>query len=91
MTRLSSRRRRAREPLDVQLTVDVIFGDAPDERLRMIDKRNIPMVNSVFEARDTILRQFALLTLRAGVAQPRVFAELVPLVKLLPGLLHREH
>ncbi|TAM09548.1 MAG: hypothetical protein EPN72_01765 [Nevskiaceae bacterium] len=85
----SSRRRRQREPLDVQLTVDVIFGDAPEERVRMIDGRHVPMVNSIFEKRDTVMRQFAMLMLHAGVSQPKVMAELVPMVKLLPALLHR--
>ncbi|HEU0198659.1 MAG TPA: hypothetical protein VFQ88_15780 [Nevskiaceae bacterium] len=78
--------RRPREPLDVNLTVDVIFGDAPGERVTMIDNRHVPMVNDVFEIRDSLMRHFILLMLRAGLTQPKVVAELVPAVKLLPRI-----
>lgn len=78
--------RRKREPLEVRLTVDVIFGDQPGERVTMINDRPIPMVTDIFEVRDTVMRQFILLMLRAGMTQPKVVAELVPAVRLLPRI-----
>ncbi|MDN5873737.1 MAG: hypothetical protein L0H29_05075 [Sinobacteraceae bacterium] len=87
----ASRTKRRREPLDVELTVEFIFGDEPDERVTMIDQRHIPMVNDVFEVKDTVLRQFILLMLRAGATQPKVVAEVVPAIKLLPKILRRRH
>lgn len=81
--------RRKREPLDVQLSVDVIFGDEPGERVTMIDQRHVPMINDIFEIKDSLMRQFVLLMLRAGATQPKVVAEIIPAIKLLPKVLRR--
>lgn len=79
----AERRRRAKEPIDVQLTVCFRFGEEPGEYVTMIDDRRVPMVNSVFHSRDVIVRQFAKLMLKAGMAQPKVLRELLPALKLL--------
>jgi hypothetical protein len=79
-------RRRLREgPLEVRMTVRFNFGDTPEEAVTMMDDRRIPMVDSVFESRDRILRGFTSLLVRASVMQPKVARELIPLLKLLPG------
>ncbi len=71
------------EPLEVQLTVAFRFGDEPGDRVVMIDNRTVPMVDTVFESRDSIVRNFAKLLLKAGLTQPKVLQELVPALKLL--------
>lgn len=79
----SARRAHRGEPMDVQLTLRFRFGDEPDDTVTMLDNRNIPMVGSVFDSRDAILRQFARLLLKASLSQPKVLRELIPAVKLL--------
>ena len=79
-------RRRLREgPLEVRMTVRFNFGDAPDEAVTVMDDRRVPMVGSVFESRDRILRGFTSLLLRASMVQPKVAKELFPVLRLLPG------
>ena len=80
------RKRRVREPVEVKLSFKVRFGDAPDEAVTVIDDRAIPMVNSVFENRDRILRTFTMLLLRASLAQPKVMREVFPALKFLRKL-----
>lgn len=83
---VSPRRRNRRatdEPLEVQLTVAFRFGEVPEDRVVMIDNRRIPMVNTVFDSRDAIVRGFAKLLLKAGLSQPKVLREVVPALKLL--------
>jgi hypothetical protein len=85
LAKARERRRRAREPLEVRMTMRFNFGDTPEEAVTVMDDRRIPMVGSVFESRDRILRGFAALLVRAGMTQPKVAKELFPLLKLLPG------
>lgn len=82
----SQRARKKQEPLDVRLTVKVNFGDSPQEAVTVMDDRRVPMVNSVFDNRDRILRIFATTLMRVGLAQPKVVRELFPAVKLLRKL-----
>lgn len=81
------RRRRQREPLEVRLTMRFNFGDAPEDVVTVMDDRRVPMVGSVFESRDRIIRGFTVLLLKASAAQPKVARELIPLLRLLklPG------
>ena len=80
------RRRRGEEeePLEIELTVAFRFGDEPGDRITVIDGRRIPMVDSVFDSRDTIVRSFVRLLAKAAVTQPQVLREIVPALKLLP-------
>lgn len=64
--------------IEVNLTVRYRFGDTEDDRITMIDQRRVPMVNSVFDNRDRIIRQFAKLMILAGLKSPRVVRELSP-------------
>ena len=81
------RRRRQREPLEVRLTMRFNFGDSPEDVVTVMDDRRVPMVGSVFESRDRIIRGFTVLLLNASAAQPKVAKELIPLLRLikLPG------
>tara|TARA_R110000787_G_scaffold13918_28_gene43304 strand:+ start:2659 stop:2931 length:273 start_codon:yes stop_codon:yes gene_type:complete len=74
---------RDKEPLDVELTLSFRFGDEADDKITMIDNRRIPMVGSVFEKRDLLIRNFVKLMVKAGVSQPKVVRELLPAVRLL--------
>jgi hypothetical protein len=85
LAKARERRRARQEPLEVRMTVRFNFGDTPDEAVTVMDDRRVPMVGSVFESRDRILRGFTGLLMRASVAQPKVAKELFPLLKLLPG------
>lgn len=78
-----TRDRKEAEPLDVELSVSFRFGDAPEDRVTVIDQRHVPMVGSVFESRDVLVRSFVRLLLKAGVSQPRVLGEIIPALKLL--------
>lgn len=71
------------EPLEVELTVAFRFGDEPGDRVVMIDNRKVPMVGSVFDSRDAILRGFAKLLIKAGMTQPKVLQEVLPAMKIL--------
>lgn len=77
------RRRKAAEPLEIKLTLRYRFGEEPDDMVTMMDDRAVPMVDSVFSNRDRILRALATTMLRAGVTQPKVLRELMPVLGLL--------
>lgn len=85
LAKARERRRREQEPLEVRLTMRFNFGDTPDEAVTVMNDRRVPMVGSVFDSRDRILRSFATLLVRTGMSQPKVAKELLPVVKLLPG------
>lgn len=76
------KRRRAEEPLDVQLTVRFNFGSEPGDRVTVIDRRRVPLVGGIIANRDRILRGFVGLMLRTALKQPRVARELFPLLAL---------
>jgi len=80
------RRRKGKEPLDVRLTFKINFGDTPDDAVTVMSDRRVPMVNSVFDQRDRIIRTFAMSLLRVGLAQPKVVGEVFPAMKLLRKL-----
>lgn len=79
-------RRKAREPLDVRLTFKVNFGETPADAVTVMHERRVPMVNSVFDQRDRIIRAFTMSLLRVGLAQPKVVSEVFPAMKLLRKL-----
>lgn len=74
--------RRARSPLEVRLSLKVRFGEEVGESVVLMQDRRLPMVNSVFENRDRILRSFTMLLLRAGMSQPKVMREVFPALRL---------
>lgn len=80
------RKKRQREPLDVRLTFKINYGETPADSVTVMSERRVPMVNSVFEHRDRILRTFAMSLLRVGLAQPKVVREVFPPVRLLRRL-----
>ncbi len=82
-TKTDRTKSRGREPLDVELTLSFRFGDEADDKITMIDNRRIPMVGSVFEKRDLLIRNFVKLMVKAGVSQPKVVRELLPAARLL--------
>ncbi|MGH8445167.1 MAG: hypothetical protein ACREVL_07865, partial [Solimonas sp.] len=75
-------RRRANDPLDVQLTVRFNFGAEPDDHITVINNRRVPMVGSVIANRDRIMRGFVNLMIRTAMKQPRIARELFPLLTL---------
>lgn len=79
-------RRKLREPLDVRLTFKINFGESPADAVTVMHERRVPMVNSVFEHRDRIVRTFAMSLVRVGLAQPKVVREVFPAMKLLRKL-----
>ena len=83
--RRRSSRRKAREPVDVRLTVAVNFGDTPEEQVVVIDDRRLLMVDSVFRYRDRIARFTTLTLVRAAMLQPKVASRLLPGLALLAG------
>ncbi|HUS24063.1 MAG TPA: hypothetical protein VM369_03870 [Candidatus Binatia bacterium] len=71
------RHRKRREPLDVELTVVMKFGDSPRESVTLLRERRMPLVGSVFENRDRIARAFLRLLVRSG-RRPEVLKHLLP-------------
>ena len=86
LSKARERRRRAQEPLEVRMTMRFNFGETPEEAVTVMNDRRVPLVGSVFESRDRILRAFTVLLVRTGMAQPKVAKELIPLLRLLPGV-----
>ncbi|MGQ0529295.1 MAG: hypothetical protein ACT4PG_05620 [Panacagrimonas sp.] len=82
-TSRQERKLAADAPLDVDLTVSFRFGEEARDKVTVIDNRRVPMVGSVFESRDLVVRNFVRLLLKAGVSQPKVLAELLPALKFL--------
>ena len=75
--------RRGKTPIDVRLTVSVRFGDEADDRVTVMNDRRVPLVGSIFDSRDALLRGLSRVLLQAAAAQPRVAAELLPLLRVL--------
>jgi hypothetical protein len=73
-------RPKAQPPLEVRLTVNLRFGDEPDEQVNLIDDRAIPMVNSVFESRTAIIKGFAKLMTEGVLLQPKLMKKVFPLL-----------
>lgn len=71
------------EPLEVDLTLVFRFGDEPGDAVTVIDNRRVPMVGSVFDSRDAVMRGFVKHMLKAGLSQPKVLGEVLPALKLL--------
>jgi hypothetical protein len=71
------------EPLEVDLTLVFRFGDEPGDAVTVIDNRRVPMVGSIFDSRDAILRGFVRNMLKAGLTRPKVLGEVLPALKLL--------
>jgi hypothetical protein len=76
--------RRNKQPLDLRLSVRLRFGDEPDELVTLMQDRRVPLAGSVFDARDAILRGFSRLLIKGAALQPRLAAEVLPLLELLP-------
>ena len=81
--RAKGHRRREREPLQLRLSVSVRFGEAPDERVVLLDDRDIQMVGSVFRYRDKMARFMVTGLLRAAMLQPKLAARILPGLKAL--------
>lgn len=71
------------EPLDVDLTLVFRFGDEPNDKVTVLDNRRVPMVGSIFDSRDAVMRGFVKYMLKAGLTQPKVLGEVLPALKLL--------
>jgi len=74
------------EPLEVRLTLSYKFGDEADDSVTIMNNRAVPMVNSVFDNRDRILRGLVVTLLKAGASQPKVMREVFPAIKVLKKL-----
>lgn len=76
----SIRRRRApgRRPLNVNITFDVRFGDRPQDRIRLMDHTDMPLVGTVFDYRSRIIESFTRSLMRAALRHPDTYRALVP-------------
>ncbi|RZO85988.1 MAG: hypothetical protein EVA65_03370 [Oceanococcus sp.] len=81
--KLKSRRRKRREvePLKVNLTVAVRFGEDDEDRVVLLDDREVHMIGSIFRYRDKIARYTVTGLFRAAMLQPKVAAKLVPALR----------
>lgn len=80
------RPRRPKTPMELQLTVSFRFGDEPNDRITVLDNRRVPLVGSIFDSRDAIVRGFLRMVMKAAAMQPKVARELLPALRLLrPG------
>lgn len=74
----SKPRRAQRPPLRVQLTVCVAFGPEEEDRVTVIDDREVWMVGSIFAYRDRIAKMAMSTLIRAALLQPKVAAKIMP-------------
>ncbi len=77
------RRKRDAEPLNLRLTVAVRFGEEDDDRVVLLDDREVAMVGSIFRYRDRIARFMVTGLFRAAMLQPKVAARLLPGLRML--------
>ena len=77
------RSRRRQEPLDINLTVVFRFGDEPEDQVTVMNERSVPLVGTIFDKRDALLKGFARLFVKAATMRPGVVAELVPLLSTI--------
>lgn len=75
--------RRRREPLDIQLTVRFNFGAEPSDVITVMDNKTVPLVGSIFEHRDRLVRAFTSLLVKNSLSSPRVIRELFPVFRAL--------
>ena len=75
--------RRPKAPLEVRVSVDFRVGEADEDRITMLDRRAVPMVDSVFANRDRIVRAFFQMMIKGGMKSPSVIRELLPAAKLM--------
>ncbi len=73
--------RRKTEPLKVNLTVAVRFGEEEEDRVVLLDDREVVMIGSIFRYRDKIARYTVTGFFRAAMLQPKVAAKLVPALR----------
>lgn len=78
-----SKTRKPAEPVELRLTLRYRFGEDEEETVTVMDDRRVPMVGSVFDYRDRILRGFTSGLVKAAATQPRVLRELAPLFDTL--------
>ena len=77
------RSRRKQEPLDINLTVTFRFGDEPDDRITVMQDRSVPLVGTIFDKRDAVLKGFARLFVKAATMRPGIAAEFVPFLSTI--------
>ncbi len=75
--------RRRAPPLDVDLSVSFRFGDAPEDRVVVLQDRRVPLIGTVFDRRDDIIRGFGKLLVKAALLRPAAAAEFLPFFKTL--------
>ncbi len=80
------RRGRNTEPLEVRMTLRFKFGDDPDDAVTVMNDRKVPLVGGIFQSRDRIVRAFAVLLVKTGMAQPKVIREIIPALNVLRRL-----
>ena len=68
------------------MTLRFKFGHEPEDAVTVMNDRRVPLVGGIFESRDRIVRAFAVLLVRTGMAQPKVIREIVPALNLLRRL-----
>ncbi len=75
------RSRRQAEPLKLKLTVAVRFGEDEEDRVVLVDDREVFMFDSIFRYRDLIARYTVTGLFRAAMLQPKVAAKLFPTLR----------
>ena len=78
-----TRSRGRREPLDIQLTLKFNFGSEPADVITVMDNKNVPMVGSIFEHRDRLVRMFTTLLVKNSLSSPKVIRELFPALRAM--------
>lgn len=76
---------RRRVPVEVRLTLTYRFGRGKDDRVTVMDDRAIPMVGSLFAARDKIAKGFVTTLLQAVRKRPKVLRAIAPRLVRAPA------
>lgn len=67
-----------REPIKVELSVVVKTGEEPDDKVTILDHREVPMIGSIFRYRDRIMRFSVGMIWRVVAKSPAAYREIVP-------------
>lgn len=77
------RNRRRHDPLEIQMTLCFKFGSEPTDVITVMNNKSVPMVGSIFEHRDRVVRGFTALLVKNSLSSPKVINELFPVFRAM--------
>lgn len=82
---MSRRKIHPDEPLEIFVSFAVRTGAEPDQHHQILDHQRIPMVGTVFDNRDRIMRYVAMNIIKVAALQTELARSLTPVLRHLRG------